>query len=71
MIDVLTGFKFIGEKIKELDEYGDKNFIFGFEESYEYLYGTFVRDKDAIIASLLTGEVTVHYMSRGMTLNEG
>ena len=71
LIEVLTGFKFIGEKIKELDEYGDKKYIFGFEESYGYLHGTFVRDKDAVIASLLIAEVTVYYISRGMTLNEG
>lgn len=47
-VDVLTGFKFIGEKIMELDEHGDKNFLFGFEESYGYLPGTYARDKDAV-----------------------
>lgn len=45
-VDVLTGFKFIGEKIMELDEHGDKNFLFGFEESYGYLPGTYARDKE-------------------------
>lgn len=51
-VDVLTGFKFIGEKIMELDEHGDKNFLFGFEESYGYLPGTYARDKDAVAGCL-------------------
>lgn len=71
LIDVLTGFKFIGEKIKQLDENGDKKFIFGFEESYGYLAGTFVRDKDAVLASMLIAEMAAYYKSRDMSLYEG
>lgn len=53
VFDTLTGFKFIGEKIQEFEEQGDFDFLFGYEESYGYLAGTFVRDKDAVIASAL------------------
>ncbi len=66
--EVLTGFKYIGDKIKELDENGSMKFLFGFEESYGYLAGTFVRDKDAVCASMLTAEMAVYYSSRGMSL---
>lgn len=71
IIDVLTGFKFIGEKIKLLDDTGMKKFIFGFEESYGYLSGTHARDKDAIVASMLIAEVYTWYKSRGMSLYQG
>lgn len=71
LIEVLTGFKFIGEKIKELDETGKKKFLFGFEESYGYLAGTFARDKDAVVASMLIGEMAAWYRNRGMSLYEG
>lgn len=71
LIEVLTGFKFIGEKIKQLDENGDKKFIFGFEESYGYLAGTFVRDKDAVLGSMLIAEMAAYYKSRDMSLYEG
>lgn len=57
IVEVLTGFKFIGEQILIRDELGDEKFIFGFEESYGYLAGTFVRDKDAVVASMLIAEV--------------
>ncbi|MDI3534940.1 MAG: phosphoglucomutase [Thermosediminibacterales bacterium] len=67
-VDTLTGFKFIGEKIKEFEEKGDKQFLFGYEESYGYLAGTFVRDKDAVIASMLIAEMALYYKSKGMTL---
>jgi len=67
-INTLTGFKFIGEKIKEFEETGDKNFIFGYEESYGYLAGTFVRDKDGVISSMLIAEMAAYYKSKGMTL---
>lgn len=70
-IEVLTGFKFIGEKIKQLDEFGDKKYLFGFEESYGYLAGTFVRDKDAVVASMLIAEMAAYYKSREMSLYEG
>ncbi len=69
-IDVLTGFKFIGEKIMELDEHGDKNFIFGFEESYGYLPGTYARDKDAVAGCLMLTEAAAYYASEGKTLFE-
>ncbi|MHC6180712.1 phospho-sugar mutase [Clostridium sp. JNZ X4-2] len=68
--DVLTGFKYIGEKIKEFEEKGDKKFIFGFEESYGYLSGDFVRDKDAVIASTLVCEMTLYYKMQGKSLYE-
>lgn len=71
LVEVLTGFKFIGEKIKELDEFGDKKFLFGFEESYGYLAGTFARDKDGVVASMLIAEMAAYYKSRGMSLYEG
>jgi len=71
LVEVLTGFKFIGEKIKQLDEFGDKEYLFGFEESYGYLAGTFVRDKDAVVASMLIAEMAVWYESRNMTLYDG
>ncbi|NLM10456.1 MAG: phospho-sugar mutase [Clostridiaceae bacterium] len=68
MIEVLTGFKFIGEQILIRDEQGDENFIFAFEESYGYLSGTYVRDKDAVVASMLIAEMFAWYKSRGLTL---
>lgn len=71
LIEVLTGFKFIGEQIKLLDEMGDKKYLFGFEESYGYLAGTFVRDKDAVVASMLIAEMAAWYASRGMSLSDG
>jgi len=71
MIEVLTGFKFIGEKIKEEDEFGHKKFLFGFEESYGYLAGTFSRDKDGVVASMLIAEMAAFYRTKGMSLYEG
>lgn len=71
VISVLTGFKYIGEKIKEFKEAGDREFIFGYEESYGYLAGDFVRDKDAVIASMLICEMAAWYKSRGLSLYEG
>ena len=71
LIEVLTGFKFIGEKIKELDEFGDRKYLFGFEESYGYLAGTFARDKDGVVACMLIGEMAAYYRSRGLSLYEG
>lgn len=68
LIDVLTGFKYIGEKIKEFEENKDKSYIFGFEESFGCLAGDFVRDKDAVIASILICEMTLYYKKKGMTL---
>jgi phosphoglucomutase len=71
LVEVLTGFKFIGEKIREMDENGEEKFIFGFEESYGYLAGSFVRDKDGVVASMLTAEMAAFYKSRGMSLFDG
>ncbi len=68
LFDVLTGFKFIGEKIQQFEETGDYTFLFGFEESYGYLSGTAVRDKDGVNASLLLCEATCACMERGETL---
>ena len=70
IMDVLTGFKYIGEKIHEFEVKKDKTYLFGFEESYGYLAGDFVRDKDAVIASMLIAEMTLYYKSKGMSLYE-
>ena len=70
-LDTLTGFKFIGEKIKEYEESGEHTFLFGYEESYGYLIGDFVRDKDAVQACLLAAELALYYKSRDMTVFEG
>ena len=72
MRNVLTGFKWIGNQIANLEAAGQVDrFIFGFEESYGYLSSTFVRDKDAVIASMLLAEAAAWYKKRGMTLYEG
>lgn len=68
MYDVLTGFKFIGEVIKNHLAEGHGTFLLGFEESYGYLKGTYARDKDAVVASLLICEMAAYYKERGMTL---
>ncbi|KAB2337084.1 phospho-sugar mutase [Cytobacillus depressus] len=69
--DVLTGFKFIAEKIKTYEESGEYQFLFGYEESYGYLIGDFARDKDAVQAALLATEVAAYYKKKGMTLYKG
>ena len=71
MVDVLTGFKFIAEKIKQYEEDGSQTFQFGFEESYGYLVQPFVRDKDAIQALVLIAEVAAYYKKKGQTLYDG
>lgn len=69
LYDVLTGFKYIGEVIKEHEARGEeKRYIFGFEESYGYLTGTYARDKDAVATTLMIAEMAAYYASRGMTL---
>ena len=68
LYNVLTGFKFIGEVIKNHENMGHGDFIFGFEESYGYLKGTYARDKDAVVASMLICEMTAYYRAMGMTL---
>lgn len=67
--DVLTGFKFIGEQIGNLEKDGQEDrYVFGFEESYGYLAGTYVRDKDAVVASMLICEMVAYYKSQGKNL---
>ena len=68
MYEVLTGFKFIGEKIQQFQDSGEHTFLFGFEESYGFLSSTFVRDKDGVNASLLISEVACACMAEGITL---
>nr|WP_307991871.1 phospho-sugar mutase [uncultured Niameybacter sp.] len=70
VMDVLTGFKYIGEKIKEFRQTKTNNFVFGYEESYGYLAGEFVRDKDAVIASVLIAEMALYYKEKGKNLYE-
>ncbi|MCC0665191.1 phospho-sugar mutase [Clostridioides sp. ZZV15-6597] len=71
VLNVLTGFKFIGEKIKLFEENKDRNYVFGYEESYGYLVGTHARDKDGVVSSLLISEMAAFYYSKGMSLYEG
>ena len=69
LIEVLTGFKFIGEQIGFLEAKGEEDrYIFGFEESYGYLAGSYVRDKDAVVASMLICEMAAYYRKQGKTL---
>ncbi|RST74160.1 phospho-sugar mutase [Siminovitchia acidinfaciens] len=70
-LDTLTGFKFIGEKIKEFEQTGEHAFLFGYEESYGYLVGDFVRDKDAVQSAVFVAEVAAYYKSRGKSLYDG
>ena len=70
VMDVLTGFKYIGEKIKEFEATDSNYFAFGFEESYGYLAGDFVRDKDAVIASVLIAEMALYHQCNGKNLYE-
>ncbi|GAB1800844.1 phospho-sugar mutase [Priestia megaterium] len=69
--DTLTGFKFIGEKINEFEQSGDYQFQFGYEESYGYLIGDFVRDKDAVQSAVFAAEVAAYYKAQGKSLYEG
>ncbi|MFD1418400.1 phospho-sugar mutase [Companilactobacillus keshanensis] len=68
MFDVLTGFKYIAEKIEEFEETGSHEFLFGFEESYGYLVKSFVRDKDAMQSTILLAEAAAYYESKGKTI---
>ncbi|MFS0647146.1 phospho-sugar mutase [Siminovitchia sp. 179-K 8D1 HS] len=70
-LDVLTGFKFIGEKIKEFEQTGEHTFLFGYEESYGYLIGDFVRDKDAVQSAVFAAEVAAYYKAQGKSLYDG
>ena len=71
MFNVLTGFKFIAEKIHEFETEHNHTYMFGFEESFGYLIKPFVRDKDAIQAVLIIAEIAAYYRSRGLTLADG
>lgn len=71
LVKVLTGFKFIGEKIMEFERDSSYDFLFGFEESLGFLTGTYTRDKDAILASMLLAEIVCYYKDKGMTVYEG
>lgn len=71
MFNVLTGFKFIAEKIQEFEEKHNHTYMIGFEESFGYLIKPFVRDKDAIQAVLVVAELAAYYRSRGLTLADG
>ncbi|WP_010278957.1 phospho-sugar mutase [Paenibacillus senegalensis] len=68
VLNTLTGFKYIGEKITQFERNGQYQFLFGYEESYGYLAGTYARDKDAVVASLLICEAAAYYKSKGKTL---
>ncbi|NLJ96037.1 MAG: phospho-sugar mutase [Clostridiales bacterium] len=70
LIEVLTGFKYIGEKIKEFEETGSNEFVFGYEESYGCLVGTHSRDKDAVVAVMTLCEAAAYYKSKGISLYE-
>lgn len=71
MREVLTGFKYIGEVIKKLEEKGEgERFVIGYEESYGYLSGTYVRDKDAVVATMLVAEMAAAYLAEGRTLED-
>ncbi|MFB9327025.1 phospho-sugar mutase [Paenibacillus aurantiacus] len=68
VVNTLTGFKYIGEKMNQYEQSGERTFLFGYEESYGYLAGTYARDKDAVIGSLLIAEAAAYYKSQGKTL---
>lgn len=70
VLDVLTGFKYIGECMTDFEKTGDYTFAFGYEESYGYLAGNYARDKDAVVASALICEMTAYYKKQGKTLYE-
>lgn len=70
-LNVLTGFKFIGDKIKTFEQTNEKAFIMGYEESYGYLVGTHARDKDGVVASMLISDMAAYYYDKGMSLYEG
>ena len=68
VVNTLTGFKYIGEKMTEYERTGEHSFLFGYEESYGYLTGTYARDKDAVVAALLISEAAAYYKAQGKTL---
>lgn len=68
VMNTLTGFKYIGEKMNQFEATGSHTFLFGYEESYGYLSGNYARDKDAVLASMLIAEAAAYYKSQGKTL---
>ena len=68
VMNTLTGFKYIGEKMTQFDQEGGHTFLFGYEESYGYLAGNYARDKDAVVASMLIAEACAYYKSKGLSL---
>ncbi len=68
LFECLTGFKYIGEHIAEFEKSGEYSFMFGFEESYGYLKGTYARDKDAVVATMLIAQMAMYYKDKNMTL---
>ena len=68
LIEVLTGFKYIGEQIRKFEQTGENEYLFGFEESYGCLIGTYARDKDAIAAVMALCEAAAYYKTKGLTL---
>lgn len=70
IMNVLTGFKYIGEKMTEFAETGEHTYLIGFEESYGYLVGTHARDKDGVVATMLIAEMAAYYKTKGMSLYE-
>src|SRR5690606_34916095 len=68
VLNTLTGFKYIGEKMTQFERSGAHTFVFGYEESYGYLAGTYARDKDAVLASMLICEAAAYYKAQGKTL---
>lgn len=68
VMNTLTGFKYIGEKMNQFEATGSHTFLFGYEESYGYLSGAYARDKDAVLASMLIAEAATYYKSQGKTL---
>ncbi|QHW35165.1 phospho-sugar mutase [Paenibacillus rhizovicinus] len=68
VVNTLTGFKYIGEQMTQYEQNGNRTFLFGYEESYGYLAGTYARDKDAVVASLLICEAAAYYKRQGKTL---
>ena len=70
MEDTFTGFKFMAEKVAQWEKDGSHEYIFAYEESYGYMMGDYVRDKDAVTASMMVAEMAAFYMTKGMTLRD-
>lgn len=68
VVETLTGFKYIGDQITKYEKTGENEFLIGYEESYGYLVGTYARDKDAVVASMLICEMAAYYKKNKMTL---